>query len=507
MFFLVDPSTQSLTAHDEGLYARRSRIIQESVNWFSPPFENPHHKTIGSYWLIALSIKYLGNSEISLRVSSFLSSVASLFIFYFISLKISNRSSSLIAIFSLSSMPLWIKYSRYASPDMLFVLSVLLIIFFFIKSLDSTSNTSKYLYIFLSGFFISVSFFVRSYMIMVPIIGLLPFISFNLWKSNFKCKFFFTFGLTAGSIPTLINLYYSFQTFGVKGITTLFSFAKNQSIGDSNLTNLFLIPLNFFYLTFPTGVILLILLILTKKRTVVRFPLLVYLYPFISLVILLLMSKSYPHYFLFLLPSFAILFSIHLQSFDFKYVSSPRMIRVLMLFLLALISIILITLLFNSNYLFEFIPNENLIIYFILLSFVISYLFIFRNIFYLDSKNILSKVFFNIAIIQYILISLLYNFGLIGSPNYKTVSFLRDPDISLISKENTIYLYNVDSKIETLLSYYLPSSKRVNAIDNIATSQYIITSDGSIAKNYIDRKVFTLLKEFDNNYLLIKNSY
>ena len=158
LYFLIDFSTQSLVAHDEGLYARRARLIESSANWFSPPFISPHHKTLGSYWLIALSIRLFGNSELALRLPSILSSFLCLITSYSIALKITNRKSALISLFSLSSMPLWIQYSRYASPDLPFVLCILLVILFFLKSLDSSEYLSQYFYLFCSGLFISISF-------------------------------------------------------------------------------------------------------------------------------------------------------------------------------------------------------------------------------------------------------------------------------------------------------------------------------------------------------------
>ena len=113
-YFLVDFSTQSLVAHDEGLYARRARLIEYSDNWCSPPFPSPHHKTLGSYWFIALAIRLFGNSELALRLPSIISSFFCLISSYLIALKITNKKSALISVFSLSSMPLWIQYSRYA---------------------------------------------------------------------------------------------------------------------------------------------------------------------------------------------------------------------------------------------------------------------------------------------------------------------------------------------------------------------------------------------------------
>ena len=133
LYFLIDPSTQSLVAHDEGLYARRARLIENSDNWFSPPFPSPHHKTLGSYWFIALSIRLLGSSELALRIPSIISSFLCLISWYLIALKITDKKSALISLFSLSSMPLWIQYSRYASPDIPFVLCILLAILFFLQ--------------------------------------------------------------------------------------------------------------------------------------------------------------------------------------------------------------------------------------------------------------------------------------------------------------------------------------------------------------------------------------
>ena len=91
LYFLIDFSSQSLVAHDEGLYARRARLIESSANWFSPPFTSPHHKTLGSYWFTALSIRLFGNSELALRLPSILSSFFCLISSYLIAFKITNR--------------------------------------------------------------------------------------------------------------------------------------------------------------------------------------------------------------------------------------------------------------------------------------------------------------------------------------------------------------------------------------------------------------------------------
>ena len=507
-FFLVDPPSQSLVAHDEGLYARRSRLVMESSNWFSSPFLLPHHKTIGSYWFIALSIRLFGNSELALRLPSILASFISLFISYFIALKISNKKSALISVFSLASMPLWIQYSRYASPDVLFVLFILLVVLFFLEFLETNQTKYKYFYIFLSGLFISFAFFIRSYMVFVPLIGLMPFFAFHFIRTKIIYFNLFFTGIISGFLPTFINLYFSYKKFGLEGITSLFNFAKKQAIGGFDFNNLLFIPLNYLYLTFPVGILLIILFMLTRSGNEINYPLLTYLYPLLSLLILLFMSTSYPHYYLFLTPPLSILFAVKIQSFSFRFSYSKWFMRYLLSFIVVFIVFMLIfILLYHNEFLLKFSFRETLLVYivssFLAFSFISSlrYLFDDRN-----NKFYLIKFFYNLIITQYVSFSLLYNFGIIGNPNFKIKSFLNDMYISSIVKANTIYLYNVDSKIQTLLSYYLPSSRVLKSLDDINNFHYIITSDKNLILDYKDKYLFKSIKSFDNHFLLINIS-
>jgi len=67
-------------------------------------------------------------------------------------------------------------------------------------------------------------------------------------------------------------------------------------------------------------------------------------------------------------------------------------------------------------------------------------------------------------------------------------------------------MYKVDSKINTLLSYYLPSSVVLNSIDQLFNHKYIITSDKGILNNLTSNNRFVSIKNFDNNFLLMKVS-
>ncbi len=505
LYFLIDFSTQSLVAHDEGLYARRARLIESSSNWFSPPFISPHHKTLGSYWFIALSIRLFGNSELALRLPSILSSFLCLIISYLIALKITNRKSALISLVSLSSMPLWIQYSRYASPDLPFVLCILLVILFFLKSLDSSDYISHYFNLFCSGLFISTSFFIRSYMAFVPFIGLTPFIFYHLFRKEFTYKLFFCTGIAVGSIPTFLNLYFSFQKFGISGITSLFDFAKKQAVGEFGFNNLILIPLKFLYLTFPIGVLLLILFVFTRSNFSPSNPLLIYCYPLLSLIMLLCMSTSYPHYYLFLLPSLSIIFGNYITSTSPRYSFSNSTIRFLIFFILLLISsILLFSILRFTDLVFLYSKENPLIVYILISLIVLSYITSLRFLLNVNYKNSnLINFFYNIMIPQYISLSFLFNFGVLGNPNHNTKLFMKDAYVSSILNSNTIYLYSVDSKIQTLLSYYLPSSRIVDDFEVIRKYKYLITSNANLSEKLNLKQFFIPVKKFDNHILLM----
>ena len=515
LFFLIDHSSQSLVAHDEGLYARRSRLVEESSNWFLYPFSIPHHKTIGSYWLIASSIRLFGNSELALRLPSIITSFLCLFITYLIAYKISNKKAALISVFSLSSMPLWLQYSRYASPDIPFVLSILLIILFFLKFKESIKYRNKIIYLFISGLFISIGFFLRSYMVFVPFLGLIPFIVFNLFNEKNIYRLSFLAGVIFGSLPTLLNLYLSYQTYGTKVITSLFEFAKFQAVGEAQFNNIHFIPLNYLYLTFPVGIIFIILLVFTRPNSNIKnksnnnqFILLTYCYPFLSLAILLSMSTSYPHYYLFLLPSLSILFGIRLNSYSFRFDFSRKIINYSLFFIIFLLSFTMFYLLFNYNqYLLSFSNFKSLLVY--IISIALSFTFLsslrFLTLNTRDSFNLL-KFFYNLIIPQYVSLSLLYNFGIIGNPNLKTKLFLNDEAVSSIVKSNTIYLLNVESKIQTLLSYYLPESKVLRPNEDISKLEYIITSEAKFISKFENKSLFKSIRRFDNHILLINIS-
>ncbi len=505
IYLWVDPSSQSLIAHDEGLYARRARLLEESNNWFAPPFEGAHHKTLGSYWLIALAIRIFGFSEISIRFPSYICSFISVLLVFLITRELSNKRAAFISVVSLISMPLWIQYSKYASPDMAFVTCTLICIYSLIKAF-SAKTTNKFIYLFLSTFFLSIGFFLRSYMIFIPCIALSPYIFWTLKEEKLNSYLVLVSGLFVGFIPTLFNLYFAYRLHSSIGITSLFDFAKKQAIGPSIIKNLYLIPVNFIYFTFPVGLIIILLVIFTNPNNKISRPFLIYGYPLISIIILFSMSNSYSHYFLFLLPTLAIYFSIYIESFTYKYSYSFKSIKYVLLFVLIIIMITV----FSSTFIYKYhllnLTKEQLYYSLILGSiFILSYLFAIKHILFRSINNNLIKLLMIITLPQFFGVSLLYNFGIVGNPNTTLKKFISSKSFKEISNKNKIYLIDLNSKTKTLLSYYLPSSESIDSLKSLPDYSFLITSNFNISSELIKSNNYKLINSFGNNYLFSHN--
>ncbi len=507
LYLFADPSTQSLIAHDEGLYARRARLLEQSSNWFIPPFDEAHHKTLGSYWLIALAIKFFGYSELSIRFPSFISSFICVVLLYLITIELVNKKAAYISVLSLISMPLWINYSKYASPDMAFVTCTLIMIYSLIKAF-TPSDPNKYIYLFLASFSISIGFFIRSYMILIPSISISPYVFTKLKSEKLESYLILITGFIVGMIPSLINLYFAYKVHSINGVTSLFDFARKQAIGSGLIKNIYLIPINIVYLTFPIGLLVILLFIYTKPKNKIRVPLIVYIYPLISSIILLSMSKSYAHYFLFLLPSLAIISSVYLESFSYKFAYSFRSIKYVLLTVFTFLIAILTYSAFLDKYQFlnlSIIQKKSAI--FISIILILSYVFSINNILFRSYKDKLIKLLLLITVPQIVSINILYNLGIMGNPNTGLKNFVFEKSFMDISSRNDIYLLKLNTKTNTLLSYYLPSSKKIDSLKLLPNNSYFMTSDSFLVSELKISREFKLLSSLENNYLFTNTLY
>ena len=498
LFFIEN---HSLVAHDESLYANRAKLIIDTNNWFAP-FDKAHHKTIGSYWLIALSFKLFGINEFSARLPSYIFSILSSFVLFKIIQNISSLRIGLISFFTLSSSFLWFSYSKYCSPDTIYIFFNLLGVFYLLKTNNFLKEDVKNKYLFISGLFLSLPIFVRSYLQLLPLISLLPFILFKIKKQSFKNSKYFIIGFFVGLIPLIIYYYISYQIYGINSLIRPYMLLHQKTLTENNIFEGFIFyPRNLILLTTPLFIFLLngsMYILKNKSREI---QLLLIFTPFINIFILMFTASKYSHYGLFAIPFLAsnASFGIY-ESLKNKSIISKLTLRIFGGTTLIINTLILLgsVLNFHSKIFNPLSLNEGFIIS--LLS-LIS-LFLSLN---LSNKNNLKTLNLNkilsIFFIQIFILNLLFFNGTIGNPNSEIKNFIYQTDTEKIIKNNTIFLIGkLGNKNLNLLQFYLPKSKliQVTEIPKLETIYAIVSDKNMTQLNDSIRPNFIKLKEFKN---------
>ncbi|MGB3653592.1 MAG: glycosyltransferase family 39 protein [Rivularia sp. (in: cyanobacteria)] len=223
---LLGIGNSSLMAHDEGLYAWRSRLMYDSGDWINP-WESPHHKTPGFYWLIAVSYSLFGISEISVRLPNMILGILSVLLVYEIGKILLNKKVAWLAAAILSVEFLWLQYSRLGTPDVPMVFLVLLGILSLLKA--ELNPRHRYIWGLIAGCSFSVGFLIRSFMIFIPIVALSPYLILQHRRHNHLANPMLYLGFLLGLIPTIIWLRLSTLRFGGDSFAELINFVTRLS--------------------------------------------------------------------------------------------------------------------------------------------------------------------------------------------------------------------------------------------------------------------------------------
>ena len=508
IFFIKN---HSLISHDEAIYASRARLILENNKWFIP-FESVHHKTIGSYWLTALSIKLFGSNEMAARLPSVLISIISSFFLVLICRKLTTIKNSYLLFILVNSTPLWFLYSHYCSPDMLFVLINIIPIYCFLKIKNINKKESylnKFLF-FLIGFCFSLGFFIRSFMQALPLISYSPYILVFLLNYKKKEKYFIIYGILLGLLPSLIYVTLSYKEFGFDSIKYLFEFVLEKTIYDEGKIGLFFYPRNIILFNMPSIIFTFKGILSVYKNYKLEEKILLLLTPLIFLFILMLTTSNHTHYILFLAPWFSILSFIGIDSLYQNQKINLLLFRVYAIFIFILGIFLLFLNFLNFSKLS--IDKDLNTLFFIIITFI-SILFLYL------SKVMFTSIFNKKVFIKFIYLSLtsisitlstLFLFGVLNNPNLQFKKFISDNNVKNILEANKIYLVDTkkDKKLNSLLKFYIPryddsleDIKRYNIkkkIDSNLDKIYIF-----VDKNLIIDRTFIEIKSF-YNYSLIK---
>ena len=189
---------RSYIAFDEGFYALQARWILDKGNWTIPLWWDEYvlDRTIGLQYLIAKSQVIFGRNMFSAYLPTTIAAILMLFITYKLHKEFFNEKYAIISPLILSTTYIWFDYSHLATQDIIYSCLVTIGVFSLIK-IKSKENK---LYILLFGFWIGLSFMMKTFLVFVPLLSLLPYMYL---KKNLLFNKLFWFGLLIGFLPYL----------------------------------------------------------------------------------------------------------------------------------------------------------------------------------------------------------------------------------------------------------------------------------------------------------------
>ena len=484
---LLWSDSQSLIAHDEGLYARRAKLIYESGDWMSP-FASPHHKTVGSYWAVAISLKLFGISDLASRFPSVVAGYIATLLFYLTALRYFKPLNSLVASLSLITMPIYFQSLRTVGPDMVFVALIMAQIYF----LTSASNQSRQIScwkIFCFGVCVSLAFFVRSIVALIPLVSLFPLIFLLQYLRNKEFLVWVLGGLLIGSMPLLISLFSVFGDHGYSGLISLISFASRKAnVAESN----FLSSISFYFarlvlLTFPAFIFLLPRvqsfrkIILSSKAHGFQAELnaLTVLFPLIYMIVLSLMGTNHYHYLLPLVPPLA----LNIARIDFISKSSKFRFEANFAGVMCVLYLLGAYVLYSQH---EQSLDGSFYMGFVALIFSsILCLYVFRARVLSRRKVSGIALIFAFLAAQYLTIFALSASGVIWNTNKELKALASS--VNSACKSGT-YLHGLPSKDLTILRFYLDDAYVLESLDGMsaATGKCLVSAESSKKQIFYD---------------------
>ncbi|WP_170944103.1 glycosyltransferase family 39 protein [Leptolyngbya sp. BC1307] len=179
----------SLMAHDEGNYAAESRFMLESGNWLARQWWGTPTYSHGILlnWLILVGYRLFGVSDRIARLPSVLACIGSVLLTYDIGRTLIAaqpwsyakyaRRLGLLSGLLLMVGSLWAQYGHLATQDMLLVSVELLGIWALLKA--EIYARWRIAFGFLAGLTLGLGFLVKTFMIALPALALLPYLVFH----------------------------------------------------------------------------------------------------------------------------------------------------------------------------------------------------------------------------------------------------------------------------------------------------------------------------------------
>ncbi|MBW4672973.1 MAG: glycosyltransferase family 39 protein [Desmonostoc geniculatum HA4340-LM1] len=511
----------SLIAHDEALYASRARLMFDSGNWIAP-WEKAHHKTPGPYWLIASSYKLFGINDMSARLPSMITGIFCLWLVYEIGKIILGKKLAWLGAAILSVEFLWLQYCRLSTPDVPLVLLVLLAILSFIKAELNPVNRS--FWSFIAGLSLGLGFLLRSFMIFVPIIALLPYLIWDHRRHRHLNNPMLYLGFFVGLIPSFIWLWLSWLHYGNQSFEELYKFVLYQGSNgnDHYQTNFLFYVWNIALKAFPWAFFGILGLILAIRRPF-RYQLLLVGFPLVLFIEISIFTTRFSHYSLCLYPFVALFASVGLswlgKIYELGIPSQSRLQK-------------------GKKNLLNFFAKQNLVrnlsygfggfgILLVIASIVVlgwggsdirKYAIIGLGMglgwlilpvvwigrYHFGKKFLTTRYWIAGWLVPcWLALAAMGTIGLLSDYNPALRVFLQQSAIASILKTNPIYFVQIDDKVQVLLDFYIAiDDKRVASFSEVPANSYVWTSEDQSPQLSRPHRVLATVKEYQFIQLL-----
>ncbi|TVP60292.1 MAG: glycosyltransferase family 39 protein [Nodularia sp. (in: Bacteria)] len=474
---LFSSGENSLMAHDEGLYARRSRVMFESGDWIAP-WGTVHHKTPGPYWIIAISYQLFGISEASVRLPSMITGILSILLIYEIGKILLNQKLAWLAGLILSVQFLWLQYCRLGTPDVPMIFLVLLAIWSLLKA--ELHPKYGYVWIFIAGLSLGLGFLVRSLMIFLPIVALLPYLIGEHRRHRHLTNPYLYLGFAVGLIPTLTWLWLNWMRYGNDSYKELFRFViqlgSNERGGNGIIFYFWNVPLK----AFPWFFLGLLGLVLLIRRPLPRYNFILVGFPVALFAELSFFSTRLPHYSLCLYPFIALLAAVGLSwlgGWGYGEIRGRKQqlhnltkrVAGHLSYALGGLGILLVL----AGIVILIRVDDVEIRKYATIGLIMGLGWLILPMLWIGRYHLDRYWLAGWLIPCWLALAVAGSLGLLGDYNPDVRVFLQQPAIAAILQNHPIYFLQIDGKTAVLLNFYTPvHGEPVNSITELPASSY-----------------------------------
>ena len=489
---------RSYIAYDEGFYALQAKWILQNNNWVIPVWWDQFvlDRTIGIQFLIAKCQQIFGENSFVAHLPSTIAAILMLFLTYKLHQELISKKDAIFSALILSTTYIWLDFAHLATQDMIFACLVTSGIY----SLAKLKEEKKSFYTLIFGSWIGLAFFMKTFLVAIPLITLLPYLIYK--RQIINTKFLYA-GIFIGFLPFLIwsnhiNPYLDKNIifFLIDKVNTL---SVNNTFTNPFYYYIWNIPVNFL----PWSIFSLIGLIYQFKNPKHINYLLVY-FPILFIFVLSIFSTKTPYY---SLPIASIL-SIN----AYLGLKATLKINSLKLLFFQLTSKIIPLLFFSVIIIYFLILKESINLnlkeeVFIITGFLVSAL-VLTNI---RNAKEFKSVFLTFLVCPYLIGSCMVQSGLLTDrsknlretiENITLIEGLNNHSINVVN--NTLFNNDSNSKLIKILLMTPNLGEDLNNLNELKPNEYAWIIETNNETNRSDNYEIIATNEILNPWKLIK---